>query len=171
MGIEIERKYRVQDPLWKTAKGLSQPSMIVQGYISRKSSKQVRIRIHGDKGYLTIKGKGESLSRPEFEYQIPVSDAQEMLESMCNPPHIVKNRYYYRYDGKLWEIDEFLGHNYGLVVAEIELESEVEEYELPKFVRAEHEVTGMKKYGNVNLCLEPFSTWGEVGLTSYPLSQ
>ena len=125
MAKEIERKFLVKD---STFKDLSKPVLYKQGYLSSDTKSTVRVRVVGDHGYITIKGLGNGIARPEYEYEIPFKDAVEMLEQLCKKPIIEKYRYVIEYQGYIWEVDEFLGDNEGLVVAEIELSREDEEF-------------------------------------------
>jgi adenylate cyclase len=156
MAMEIERKFLVKDGAWKIgAKGVHYR----QGYIRTESKVTVRVRIAGEKGILTIKGKSSEsgLSREEFEYEIPKVDAQKMLESVCGPEQIEKLRYKIKQGKHTWEVDEFLGDNHGLVVAEIELSSEDEKFDKPEWVGKE--VSDDRRYGNSNLAKTPFKKW------------
>ena len=117
----------------------------------------VRIRIKGDRGYLTIKGKSVGISRNEYEYEIPVNEAGEMLAELCEKPLIEKLRYTIRYRGFLWEVDEFGGENAGLVVAEIELADETQKFDQPGWVG--REVSGDRRYYNVSLARNPWTRW------------
>jgi adenylate cyclase len=123
MGIEIERKFLVNTELWKPE---SEGSYYVQGYISANAERVVRVRIAGQKAFLCIKSLIENLTRHEFEYAIPMDDARAMLDLLCKKPLIEKHRHKETHHGKLWEIDVFHSENDGLVVAEVELESENE---------------------------------------------
>lgn len=125
-----------------------------QGYLSTKPT--VRVRIAGSKAFLTIKGKGSGFSRPEFEFAIPRTDANALLK-MCCGSIVEKHRWHVRFKGKLWEVDEFLGDNKGLVVAEIELKSEKERFLTPPWLGKE--VTHKRKYTNASLALHPFRDW------------
>lgn len=155
MGNEIERKFLVKGTAWKSlAKGIT----CRQGYLSSKKECTVRVRTMGDKGYLTIKGETIGIGRPEFEYEIPVDEANYMLEALCEKPIIEKVRRRIQHDdGMIWEVDEFKGENKGLVVAEIELKNEKQPFELPAWVS--EEVTHDPKYYNVNLIRCPYSKW------------
>ncbi len=155
MSLEIERKYRVNGCSYRQYECI----YYKQGYLSADKQRTIRIRIAGDNACITIKGATEGFTRKEFEYPIPVADAAEMLDSLCLPGIIEKKRYRYPYDGHVWEIDEFLGENEGLVVAEIELESESESFQLPSFIGAE--VTGDPRYYNSSLAVKPYKTWEE----------
>jgi CYTH domain-containing protein len=156
MGIEIERKYLVKGNDWKQQ---GQGQFYQQGYLSDHPDRTVRVRTAADKGYLTIKGRSAGASRAEYEYPIPYAEAQTMLKQLCQQPIIEKIRYTVRYEGLVWEVDEFLGENEGLVVAEVELTHEQQPIVLPAWV--DREVTGDTKYYNANLFKHPFSTWNE----------
>ncbi len=152
MGKEIERKFLVKDMSFKNmANGI----LCRQGYLGTKPT--VRVRIIGDSAYLTIKGAAMGISRDEYEYQIPLRDADEMLSNLCRKPIIEKYRYIIDYEGFTWEIDEFLGENEGLVVAEIELNDDNQEFIKPDFIGIE--VTHDSKYRNSNLVWNPYKNW------------
>src|SRR5580698_882316 len=119
MATEIERKFLVNGAPWRNDTGVR----FSQGYLNRDKERTVRVRIAGDKAFLTVKGVTRGATRVEFEYGIPVSDAEQLLE-LRDGPIIQKNRYVLIHDGDTWEVDEFLGDNAGLVLAEIELTSE-----------------------------------------------
>lgn len=153
MGVEIERKFLVD----VEALELKNPITIKQGYIQTADNTVVRARIKGSKGYLTIKGQNVGATRLEFEYEIPVDEANEMLEKLCLQPIIDKSRYEIMYGKHLWEIDIFYGNNEGLVIAEVELESEDEAFELPAWVK--EEVTGEIQYYNNQLMKNPYKNW------------
>jgi adenylate cyclase len=154
MPLEIERKFLLTNTDWKPQ---TQRSIVIkQGYLSAVSERTVRVRIADEKGILTIKGKNEGATRAEFEYEIPKEEALELIE-LCEKPIIEKTRHEVSINNKVWEIDEFEGENQGLVVAEIELESENEKVELPTWIGKE--VTDEKKYYNSSLINYPFSFW------------
>ncbi|QJE94874.1 CYTH domain-containing protein [Luteolibacter luteus] len=153
MPTEIERKFLVKSEAWR--EGLP-GERIVQGYLCREKERTVRVRIKGDKGFLTIKGLSEGVSRKEFEYEIPVGEADELL-LLCTPPLLDKVRYERRHGGHLWEIDEFAGENHGLIVAEIELDEEGSEFEKPEWVG--EEVSDDPRYYNACLVEHPWSQW------------
>lgn len=156
MAIEIERKFLLKDDSWnKGEEGVPYR----QGYIVSGVGKVVRVRIAGDKGILTIKGGSATgnLSRAEYEYEIPVADANEMLNTLCEPGLIEKHRYKISYGKHLWEIDVFAGANEGLIVAEIELQAEDEKFDLPPW--AGKEVTEDYRYGNSQLAKVPYTKW------------
>ncbi len=158
MGVEIERKYLVDKETWSdTVK--DDRSFIRQGYILNNADKTVRIRLYDNKGYITIKGLSTGASRPEFEYQIPEEDAKELLDNFCTS-RISKIRNKILYKGKVWEVDEFLDDNAGLIVAEIELSDEEEPFDLPDWVAKE--VTGEEKYYNSNLSQHPYKNWKQI---------
>jgi CYTH domain-containing protein len=117
----------------------------------------VRVRTAGEKGFLTIKGISVGATRSEYEYEIPVSDANEMLDRLCERPLIEKIRYRVPHAGLVWEIDEFEGENRGLIIAEVELKDERQSVTLPGWVG--REVTGDSRYFNANLVAKPFTTW------------
>lgn len=146
MGIEIEHKYLVRTDEYKAMSECSH--RIRQGYLSRRADGTVRVRTCGDKGYLTVKGRNSGDARLEFEYEIPVVEAEQML-GLCEGHIIDKTRYIVRYGGHCWEVDEFHGQHRGLVVAEIELETSSHDYALPPFVG--EEVTGNPAYYNSNI--------------------
>lgn len=153
MGIEIERKFLVRDRSWKA---LAPGVLYRQGYLSRASGRTVRVRLAGDRGYLTIKGKSQGFSRAEFEYEVPAEEAKQMLE-LCDGGLVEKTRHHIPFGGFVWEVDEFLGDNAGLVVAEIELPAEDTAFPLPPWVG--EEVTADPRYANSKLSERPYSTW------------
>lgn len=154
MGVEIEKKYLVKGNAWKVgAKGVQYR----QGYLSSHPSRTVRIRTVEDKGYLTIKGIATGATRSEYEYEIPGAEATELLRDLCEKPIIEKIRYKIPYEGLLWEVDEFLGENAGLVVAEVELADENQPVPVPPW--AGTEVTSDARYYNANLFKNPYSQW------------
>ena len=154
MGQEIERKYLVKDSSWETlAKGIR----YCQGYLSTAKERTVRVRTFENKGFLTIKGIAVGISRAEYEYEIPVSDAETILKTLCEGPLIDKKRYKISHAGLIWEVDEFFGDNAGLVVAEVELSSESQKIDLPAWIG--EEVTGDLRYSNSNLTKNPYKNW------------
>lgn len=153
MNIEIERKFLLKNDNWREgAVGVHYK----QAYLNEKGDNTVRVRIEGDKAKLTIKGKSSNISRLEFEYDIPMEDA-EALFTLAKTPIVEKYRYKIMYAGNCWEVDEFLGMNRGLVVAEIELESETQSFEKPDWIGME--VSGDKRYTNANLARKPYCEW------------
>jgi adenylate cyclase len=155
MGIEIERKFLVNPVLWNQVRHKNQKS-IMQGYLMNEPGKTIRVRLSGEQGFITIKGKSKGIARPEFEYKIPADEARQLLESFADEI-IHKTRYEVEYFGKLWEVDDFKGDNLGLIIAEIELESENEPFELPPW--AGREVTHETAYYNASLAANPFKNW------------
>jgi len=160
MAIEIERKFLVDLNKWKS---FSKPSgdFYRQGYIVTNPEKTIRVRLTEKTAFLTIKGISEGASRAEFEYEIPTEDAQELLDSFAIS-NIEKRRYTLEFEHKIWEVDEFLGENEGLIVAEIELNDENEAFVKPDWIV--EEVTGQKKYYNSQLSTFPFKKWGNENL-------
>jgi adenylate cyclase len=152
MGIEIERKFLVAGRGWRRGKGVR----CIQGYISRNRRHVVRVRIAGNRAFLTIKGPPVGISRHEFEYPIPVADARRLLK-MSETPLVDKIRRLVRHRGITWEIDEFLGANAGLVVAEVELRSPGQKLDYPAWLG--REVTSDPRYANSNLAVRPFRVW------------
>jgi len=158
MAKEIERKFLVRGEVWREkAEGLSYR----QGYLSTEKERTVRVRTIDSKGFLTIKGINVGATRNEFEYDIPVEDANQMLDELCLKPIIEKKRYQIEHGGFIWEVDEFFGDNEGLILAEIELESENQSFETPSWIA--EEVTGDPRYFNSNLIAQPFSSWEKDG--------
>ncbi|RYY74283.1 MAG: CYTH domain-containing protein [Gammaproteobacteria bacterium] len=152
MALEIERKFLVSGDAWRSA-----PSVYLsQGYLNRAKERTVRIRVAGEKGFLTIKGANKGATRAEFEYEIPLADARELL-SLCDGPLIEKYRREIEFEGCVWEVDEFLGENAGLIVAEIELNSETQIFAMPNWVG--EEVTHDARYYNSNLSNCPYKLW------------
>ncbi len=162
MNSEIERKYLVKKAEWKSHKQNLQNQFpnfgekYCQGYIPTTNKTTVRLRIIGNQGYITIKSPTVGHTRAEFEYPIPVQDAQEMLDSLCLKPLIEKFRYKIPIDNLIWEVDEFLGENEGLIIAEVELQNEDQEIAIPSWIEREVED---KKYFNSYLVKHPYSQW------------
>lgn len=154
MAIEIERKFLVKGDSWRS---LGTGTIYRQGYIATVNGATVRVRIAGETGYITIKGKTQGMSRQEFEYPIPIADAQMMLDTLCDRPLIEKIRYRINLRGLLWEVDEFLGENQGLILAEVELTNEEQTIELPDWI--DREVTSDRKYYNSSLTNYPYQQW------------
>lgn len=152
MPAEIERKFLVKGNDWRQSQGIH----IRQGYLNRDKERTVRVRLAGQKAFLTVKGMNIGATRAEYEYPIPVSHAEELFK-ICDGPVLEKNRYTVDHNGLIWEVDEFLGENEGLIVAEVELKSEEQSFERPNWVGPE--VTEDTRYFNSNLCAHPFSKW------------
>jgi adenylate cyclase len=154
MAKEIERKFLVNGDSWRNqGKG----KHYHQGYLSTVKERTVRVRVAGDKGFITVKGVNVGASRSEYEYEIPLADVNEILERLCERPLIVKTRYRIPFGGLTWEVDEFEEENRGLVTAEVELTDENQAVSLPEWIGAE--VTGDPRYFNSNLVAHPFSKW------------
>lgn len=156
MALEIERKYLVDLEELGT---LENGTRIKQGYLSTNKDAVVRVRVKNDKAYLTIKGSNIGVTRLEFEYEIPLIEANEMLDKLCQKPVIDKTRYLIDFENHTWELDIFYGENEGLVVVEVELSSEDETIILPSWVK--EEVTSDARYYNSNLMKHPFKDWEE----------
>jgi CYTH domain-containing protein len=152
MPIEIERKFLVIGSDWRQPC----PHHLTQGYLSRDAHCTVRVRIDDDRGFLTVKGITTGATRSEFEYPIPLPDAEQLL-ALCKGPIIEKLRHEVMFDGIRWDIDEFLGDNAGLVIAEIELEREAQAFAKPAWLG--EEVTDDPRYFNSNLTIHPYATW------------
>lgn len=155
MAIEIERKFLVKGDAWRDR--VESASRITQGYLAADPRVTVRVRLCGDRAYLTIKGEAKGISRSEFEYPIPVADAEAMLRGLTALPPVDKVRHLIRIGGHLWELDVFEGANAGLVMAEVELAAEDEAFDLPDW--AGEEVTGDPRYYNAYLAKHPFARW------------
>ena len=153
MAKEIERKFLIHKELFKPK---DEGELIAQGYLSDDPT--IRVRIKKDRGFLTIKSKTIGISRNEYEYEIPKNDAEELLK-ICEPSIIVKRRYIIEEKNSCWEVDIFEGDNEGLIIAEIELKSEEEEFYKPNWIA--EEVSFDEKYFNSNLSKNPFKNWGK----------
>ncbi|MBR1398390.1 MAG: CYTH domain-containing protein [Selenomonadaceae bacterium] len=155
MTTEIERKFLVNKNLFKpTGDG----EYIAQGYLSSTPERTVRVRIKNNHGFLTIKGKNIGISRSEFEYEIPEPDARELL-NLCEPSIIIKRRHIINVNNSIWEVDVFEGDNKGLIVAEIELQSEDEIFNRPDWLG--DEVSNDARYYNSNLSKRSYNTWNK----------
>ncbi|MBL0726267.1 CYTH domain-containing protein [Piscinibacter sp. HJYY11] len=152
MGVEIERKFLVVGAAWRQGAGVR----FSQGYLNRDKDRTVRVRIAGEQAFITIKGRTKGASRAEFEYEIPIKDGQELL-LLCERPLIEKVRRVIAHDGSTWEVDEFLGENAGLVVAEVELQSESQPFTHPEWLG--EEVTHDPRYFNSSLSKHPYGRW------------
>jgi CYTH domain-containing protein len=152
MQIEIERKFLVKPRLWKpTVPGI----LYIQGYVAMTTKFVVRVRIKGDQACLTMKAAKAGLTRKEYEYPIPISDAEKLLADINPPEPIRKIRYRIPYKAHLWEVDEFQGANQGLLLAEIELKAEDESFETPPWIGKE--VTGDERFYNAYIYHHPFN--------------
>ena len=161
MGIEIERKFRVTGEGWRAVATRVQP--MAQGYLNDLAAVEggtqktsVRVRIEGDRAFLNLKSRQSGPMRQEFEYPIPLVDARALLQ-LCSGSLVEKNRHYLHHQGHLWEVDEFLGDNAGLVVAEIELDAVDEVFARPAWLGAE--VTDQTRYYNLALASHPYAQW------------
>ncbi|MBU8871951.1 MAG: CYTH domain-containing protein [Gemmatimonadales bacterium] len=156
MGMEIERKFLIVADTWRS---LAEGTFFRQGYLNSSKERTVRVRTMGTRAALTIKGLATGAVRQEFEYEIPFSDAKELLE-LCEQPLIEKTRYRIPHEGLVWEVDEFHGLNEGLIVAECELESaDQADQDMNKPDWVGEEVTGDSRYFNSSLITKPFSDW------------
>lgn len=155
MGIEIERKFLLRNNDWRTQ--ADEGTAFCQGYLCEAGPGSVRVRIEGQQANINIKSATLDMSRLEYEYPIPLADAQHMLQHVCIRPVIEKTRYHVQFSGKLWEIDVFAGDNDGLIVAEIELDHVDEAFEQPPWIG--EEVTEDTRYYNVCLVKHPFKDW------------
>ena len=155
MGIEIERKFLMNPEKWEH---LEKPlgEFYRQGYLSTDPTKTIRVRQTSEQGFLTIKGISVGATRKEYEYEIPLEEAKELLDQF-SVAELSKIRYKISIGNHVWEVDEFSGKNAGLIVAEIELTSEDEDFEIPDWIG--REVTGVEKYYNSNLVTEPYENW------------
>ncbi|MBF0097844.1 MAG: CYTH domain-containing protein [Magnetococcales bacterium] len=162
MGQEIERRFLVDQALWDRTGRLQARAVrdIRQGFLSTVKERVVRVRVSGEQGFLTIKGLTQGFSKLEFEYAIPLVEAQQLLDALCEPPLIEKIRYQVEHDGLLWEVDEFRGANAGLLLAEVELGSESEEILLPEWLG--EEVSHDPRYFNSSLSRKPYCQWQPV---------
>ena len=155
MALEIERKFLVTSDAWRAqARGRE---LLRQGYLESGERSSIRVRTAGDRAWLNIKARRSGMTRLEFEYLIPLADADEILNELCKGPRVEKYRHEVPWGGHLWEVDEFLGANRGLVVAEIELSEETESFERPTWLG--EEVTHDERYYNFNLAKRPYGEW------------
>ncbi|HPQ96132.1 MAG: CYTH domain-containing protein [Thiothrix sp.] len=155
MGLEVEHKFLVCSDAWH--RDVSRSCRFRQGYLGDSPAASVRVRIEGEQANLNIKGMTIGVQRPEFEYPVPLADADALLDQLCRKPLIEKIRHFVPFAGHIWEVDVFLGDNAGLVVAEIELEAPGEAFSLPPWAGAE--VSGLVRYYNVSLVSYPYRDW------------
>ena len=153
MGKEIERKFLVSGDAWRKGEGI----LYRQGYLFKNADLTIRVRVADDHGYITIKRFASTITRLEYEYIIPLNDANELLDNVCTKPLIEKTRRCVHDCGLIWEVDEFHGENKGLILAEVELEDENQQIDLPKWVGKE--VSGITKFYNACLVDNPFNNW------------
>ncbi len=154
MGVEIERKFLLANDTWRLQ--ILESKNIQQAYLKSDVNSSVRVRIYGEEGYINIKGAAKGNSRAEFEYTIPLQDAKDLL-ILCESGHIHKVRHKLVWEGHVWEIDEFQAANEGLILAEIELKAENEEFALPHWLGKE--VSHETAFTNAVLANKPFNTW------------
>ena len=155
MATEIERKFLIKHVGWRAS--ADGGTRFQQGYLCRVVGRTVRVRLAGEQAYLTIKGETVGLARAEYEYAIPVADAIQMLDQLCERPLIEKTRYLVPHAGLTWEVDVFEGANTGLIIAEIELVSAEQAIPLPDWIG--QEVSDDPRYYNANLVERPFGGW------------
>jgi adenylate cyclase len=155
MPLEIERKFLLRSSVWRDQ--VRNRVLMRQGYLSSGSGCSIRARIAGEQAWLNLKAKRSGMTRLEYEYAIPVHEANEILDELCDGPLIEKYRHEIVLGVHVWEIDEFLGANVGLIVAEIELSSESETFDCPAWLG--EEVTHDERYYNFNLAKHPFTLW------------
>jgi len=156
MPTEIERKFLLSNDEWRKVEGV-RSAPFRQGYLSLQPGRTVRVRIAGEQAYITIKGERTGLARAEFEYAIPIADANYMLDHLCEHPLIEKTRHFVPHNGRTWEIDVFSGDNAGLIIAEIEFDDPNQTITLPHWVGTE--VTDDIRYYNSHLVKWPYSKW------------
>ncbi len=154
MGTEIEKKFLITNNDWRD---LGSGESYCQGYLNSEKGRTVRVRTINDRGILTIKGPNVGGTRLEYEYDIPIDEAREILRELCHKPLIEKIRYKIPFEGFIWEVDEFLGENEGLIFAEIEFSYEGQKFTKPPWIGKE--VTGDNRYYNANLVSNPYSNW------------
>ncbi len=157
MAIEIEHKFLLANDNWR--KYVSHSVEYRQGYLSSQATSSIRVRISNDHAWLNIKTATVGTHRHEYEYEIPMTDANEILMNLCRKPLIEKTRHFVTDDNHLWEIDEFAGDNQGLIVAEIELDETGQSFSKPDWLGLE--VTEDLRYYNNNLAIHPYSEWRE----------
>jgi adenylate cyclase len=162
MATEIERKFLVTSDAWRTR--ARDPMPMRQGYLPGMDGASVRVRVAGDRAWLNIKGATLAVTRHEFEYPIPIADAQDLLSHLCARPLVEKTRYHVDHGGHVWEVDVFEGENSGLVVAEVELDSAEEPFDRPPWVG--EEVSHDPRYYNVSLVKHPYRDWPEAAARS-----
>jgi len=157
MALEIERKFRVASDAWRSA--VSNRTLLRQGYLANTARASIRVRLAGEQGWLSVKAMTRALARAEYETAIPAADASEMLDTLCEGPLIEKWRHIVVHAGDTWEIDEFLGDNAGLVIAELELDAEDQRFARPVWLGPE--VTAEERYYNFRLAQYPYRRWPE----------
>ncbi|MCP5450224.1 MAG: CYTH domain-containing protein [Gammaproteobacteria bacterium] len=155
MAVEIEHKFLVRDERWR--REVERSVRMRQGYLTSDARCSVRVRVAGDQGHLNVKSGTLGIQRSEYEYPIPLAEAEEILDTLCEQPLLEKTRHFVRFGGHLWEIDEFEGDNAGLIVAEVELSRIDEPFDLPDWLGADvsHDI----RYYNSQLARHPYRTW------------
>ncbi|HMQ12738.1 MAG TPA: CYTH domain-containing protein [Candidatus Competibacter phosphatis] len=155
MAVEIEHKFLVRDERWR--REVERSVRMRQGYLTSDARCSVRVRVAGDQGYLNVKSGTLGIQRSEYEYPIPLAEAEEILDTLCEQPLLEKTRHFVRFGGHLWEIDEFEGDNAGLIVAEVELSRIDEPFDQPDWLGADvsHDI----RYYNSQLARHPYRTW------------
>lgn len=157
MAVEIEKKFLLKNNNWR--KLVAQSVRYKQGYFSTNKKSSIRIRVTDNSASLNIKSATLGITRNEYDYPIPLDEAEEMLEQLCNRPLLEKTRHFLMHDGNKWEIDEFLGDNQGLIVAELELEHPEQTFSKPDWLG--EEVSDDPRYYNVCLVTHPYKDWGQ----------
>jgi adenylate cyclase len=155
MPVEIERKFLVDGDAWRS--GVRRRELFRQGYLAGSAACSVRVRVAGDRAWLGLKGRVQGATRLEYEYEIPLHEGNEILDALCAEGRLEKWRHWVPYAGHEWEVDEFLGANAGLVVAELELDDEAEAFARPSWLGAE--VTHDIRYFNSHLASRPWTQW------------
>ena len=155
MGVEVERKFLVVDESWRAE--VTKATRIVQGYLARTGHVTLRVRIKGDDAFVTIKGASQGISRAEYEFPIPLADAQGMLDELAEGPVVEKVRHLVPVGAHIWEVDVFEGANAPLVMAEVELSDSDESFVVPAW--AGQDVSDDPRYYNANLAQAPYSSW------------
>ncbi len=159
MGTEIERKFLLRDASWRNA--ISNSTHIIQGYLANTDRGSIRVRLENDSASLNLKSMTLGVTRSEFDYPIPATEASVILETLCMRPLIEKTRHHVEFGGCTWEIDEFRGDNAGLVVAELELAHADQPFTAPPWLG--EEVSDDPRYYNVCLVEHPYCDWGKMG--------
>jgi adenylate cyclase len=155
MATEIEHKFLIRDDRWRQQ--IERSARMRQGYLMSDARCSVRVRVADGQGFLNIKSGTLGIQRSEYEYPIPLADAEELLDTLCEKPLVEKTRHFVRFAGHLWEIDEFVGENAGLIVAEIELRTPDEPFERPAWIG--EDVSHDIRYYNSQLARHPYNSW------------
>ena len=155
MALEIEHKFLLRDERWRDQ--VERSLRMRQGYLVSDATRSVRVRVAGDQGYLNIKSGTLGIARREYEYRIPLAEAEELLNTLCEKPLLEKTRHFIHYGDHLWEVDEFSGDNAGLIVAEVELGAVDEAFARPDWIG--EEVSHDLRYYNSQLVRHPYKDW------------